>query len=226
MPAATPVVSDSITKQAIGAYGERAAEAELIRHGWLTANTNASMKNAADFDIVANKGKSIVKIRVKTCGPGADAFVFGGFHSGQPIESGNLDKADFTILVAMGHHRNDDVFYIVPTLIVRKRIKDYRREYLSKTRLDGDEKKDLGWWTLHLANFKERRKPSEPRPRRGMEGSIGRLVGARTRCLRGNGTAPTLAACDGSLSPLKHMPSLRSSQNAQLFHPKSLRHNS
>jgi hypothetical protein len=40
-----------LSNQAVGAFGERAVEAELLRHGWIPANVNATVKNAADFDI-------------------------------------------------------------------------------------------------------------------------------------------------------------------------------
>ena len=36
--------------QAVGAYGEKMVEAELLRRGWLPANVNATVKNAAEFD--------------------------------------------------------------------------------------------------------------------------------------------------------------------------------
>jgi hypothetical protein len=66
-----------LSAQAVGAFDEKAVEAELLRRGWIASNVNASIKNAADFDIFALKGARIVRIRVKTCGPGFDAFVFG-----------------------------------------------------------------------------------------------------------------------------------------------------
>jgi hypothetical protein len=40
-----------ITHQAAGAFGEKAVEAELLRHNWIPANINQTVKNAADFDI-------------------------------------------------------------------------------------------------------------------------------------------------------------------------------
>jgi hypothetical protein len=63
-----------IRTQAVGAYGEKAAEAELLRYGWMKANVNTSIKNAEDFDIFAHKGDRRLDIRVKTSGPGTNAF--------------------------------------------------------------------------------------------------------------------------------------------------------
>jgi hypothetical protein len=42
-----------MTPQAVGAYGEKVVEAALLRLGWIPSNVNASVKNAARFDIVA-----------------------------------------------------------------------------------------------------------------------------------------------------------------------------
>jgi hypothetical protein len=42
-----------MTPQQVGAYGEKMVEAALLRRGWIPSNVNASVKNAARFDIVA-----------------------------------------------------------------------------------------------------------------------------------------------------------------------------
>jgi hypothetical protein len=59
-----------ITAQAAGAFGEKAVEAELLRRNWIPANVNATVKNAAKFDIYALKGNRSVQIQVKTCQAG------------------------------------------------------------------------------------------------------------------------------------------------------------
>jgi len=68
-----------ITHQAAGAFGEKAVEAELLRHNWIPANVNQTVKNAAKFDIYAVKVDRSVQIRVKTCRPNMTAFLYGGF---------------------------------------------------------------------------------------------------------------------------------------------------
>ena len=66
-----------MSAQAVGAYGEKVVEAELLRLGWIPSNVNASVKNAARFDIVAQGPEGeIVPIRVKTCGPRQEKFQF------------------------------------------------------------------------------------------------------------------------------------------------------
>jgi|HubBroStandDraft_1064217.scaffolds.fasta_scaffold1331250_2 hypothetical protein len=85
-----------ITPQAVGAYGEKVVEAELLRDGWIASNVNASIRNAADFDIFALKDGRTVHLRVKTCGPKMDAFQF-GFPAEQMIATGNFGASDFTV---------------------------------------------------------------------------------------------------------------------------------
>jgi hypothetical protein len=65
-----------------GAFGEKAVEAELLRHNWIPANVNQTIKNAAKFDVYAVKGDRSVQICVKTCRPGMTAFLYGGFPAG------------------------------------------------------------------------------------------------------------------------------------------------
>jgi hypothetical protein len=48
-------MSIKISPQAVGAFGEHAVEVELLRHGWIPANVNATVKNAANYDIFARK---------------------------------------------------------------------------------------------------------------------------------------------------------------------------
>jgi hypothetical protein len=138
----------------IGAFGEKAVEAELLRHGWLPANVNSTVKNADDFDIFALKDGRTVRLRIKACSPGMNAFQFGGFQPGQPVEFKSLSKSDFTILVNMGRIRGEDSFYVIPTKIIRKQIDSYRTFYLNTAKRDGHARKDIGHWTLRLSPLK------------------------------------------------------------------------
>jgi hypothetical protein len=137
--------------QAVGAFGERAVEAELLRHGWIPANVNATVKNAANFDIFAVKGARTVHIQVKTCSGDIAAFQFGGFTPNRPVTSRGIGVQDFTILVCMGARRAGDQFYIVPTAVVRKEIRKRQCDYTKTPRRDGQNRKDTGHWTLRLS---------------------------------------------------------------------------
>lgn len=147
----------NITHQAVGAFGEKAAEAELLRHGWIPANVNATVKNAAKFDIYALKGNRTVHLRVKTCGPNVAGFQFGGLPSGGVATTDKISGSDFTILVRMGDQREKDQFYIVPTAVVQKEIALRKKDYLKSPKRDGSPRKDTGHWTLRLCERKDGR---------------------------------------------------------------------
>lgn len=153
-----------MTAQAVGAYGEKVVEAELLRRGWLPANVNASIKNAADFDIFAVKSERAVYLRVKTCGPSFSEFQFSA-KDPEKIATDGLSAADFTVLVQMGASRAEDNFYIVPTADVRKAIDARRKSWLAKSRRDGAPRKDIGMWVLRLQD----RRDGEDEPGYGLE---------------------------------------------------------
>jgi hypothetical protein len=139
-----------ITAQAAGAFGEKAVEAELLRRNWMPANINATVKNAARFDIYArNERDSQVQIRVKTCRPSMGAFLMGGFKPNQRITAARISDTDFTIIVRMGGTRANDQFYVVPTVVVWTEIGKRQREHKKKKKV-----KDIGMWRL---SFKERK---------------------------------------------------------------------
>lgn len=135
--------------QAVGAYGEKMVEAALLRLGWIPSNVNASVKNAARFDIVAQGPQGqLVPIRVKTCGPRQEAFQY-SFKPG-PVPMDDLFRPDFTVLVAMGENRTADRFYVMPTLVVRKALEDARKEYYAVRRKDGKPRVETDQITLWL----------------------------------------------------------------------------
>ena len=144
-----------MTPQAAGAFGEKAVEAELLRRNWIPANVNATVKNAAKFDIYAVKGNRSAQIQVKTCRPNMTAFLCSGFHPGEPITTKGVGATDFTIVVRMGNQRQDDQFYVVPTPVALKEIEKRRRAQKGG--------KDIGMYRLSFA-------PPQGRPRGSGEG--------------------------------------------------------
>ncbi|HKX10723.1 MAG TPA: hypothetical protein VJN67_21165 [Stellaceae bacterium] len=150
--------------QLVGAFGERTVEAELLRRGWLTSNVNASIKNAADYDIIAVKKARTIHLRIKTCGAGFKSFQFGGFRPGEEISVGTIPDSDYTVLVQMSTRRDDDSFWVVPTKVVRQQIRLHRLAYMKQPKRDGGLRKDIGHWTLHLDALQS----GEDRPARGL----------------------------------------------------------
>jgi hypothetical protein len=138
--------------QVVAAYGEKIVEAELLRNGWLPANVNATVSNAANFDIFAQKSDHIVPIQVKTCGPDKKEF---GLRFPPSREPG---PNDFTVLVKMGRNRETDQIFVMPTRELHEDIKKYRQAYLSV------ERRDIGMWILRLEeprrDVKDYRRPS------------------------------------------------------------------
>jgi hypothetical protein len=140
--AATPQVhmlSKQTYSQSVSAYGEKVVEAELLRNGWLPANVNETVSNAANFDIFAQKGDRVVPIQVKTCGPETDEFSFSRFppaHTPGPHE--------FTVLVKMGKRRETDQIFVIPTRELHQDIKTFRDASMAA------KIQDIGKWALKL----------------------------------------------------------------------------
>jgi hypothetical protein len=144
---------DRIHPQAVGAYGEKVVEAELLRRGWIPSNVNASVKNAAEYDILAQKEGRVLRLRVKTCGVGQRAFQF-NVRPGQEFIADTIKPGDFTILVSMGIKRDGDEFWVLPTRVLRERLRAAQIEFLGQPRWDGHPRKDTGQWTLWLDPLK------------------------------------------------------------------------
>jgi len=167
-PAMNTHEAKKITAQAAGAFGEKAVEAELLRHNWIPANVNQTIKNAAKFEIYAVKGDRSVQIRVKTCRPGMTAFLYGGFRPGIAITTADITHSDFTIIVRMGRRREDDRFYVVPTTVAWKEIGKRQREHREK------DVKDIGMWRLSFSDRKDGREEAGA----GIERKWGQYQGA------------------------------------------------
>jgi hypothetical protein len=125
--------------QFVGAYGEKVVEAELLANGWLPANVNATISNAANFDIFAQNGDQVVPIQVKACGPEQEWFSFPRFPPSR--EPGGRE---FTVLVKMGKRRETDQIFVIPTRELHKDILAFR-EASKNAGI-----KDIGMWTLRL----------------------------------------------------------------------------
>jgi hypothetical protein len=130
--------------QLVGACGEKIVEAELLRRGWLPANVNATVTNAARFDIFAQKGDHIVAIQVKSCGPTSRAFSFSRFPPAQQAGAN-----EFTVLVKIGETRQTDQVFVIPSHALHGDIEKFRSEALQSGT------KDIGMWDLHLSEAKK-----------------------------------------------------------------------
>jgi hypothetical protein len=155
-----------ITPQAAGAFGEKAVEAELLRRNWIPANVNATVNNAAKFDIYALKGNRSVQIQVKTCRPDMPAFLCGGFQPGKPITPKTVGPTDFTIVVRRGNQHAADRFYVVPTAVAYEEICERQSKQAERG------VKDIGMWRLSFAP----RKDGQPEAGRDIEKKWGKYL--------------------------------------------------
>ena len=153
----TKAVADRTNGQLVGAFGERAVEAELLRRGWMTANINASIRNVKDFDLFAvKKNARSLHIRVKTCSPKKDVQY--RMREGQEITTDDIGHTDFTVVVRMGSRRDEDRFYVVPTKVVFEALAEWRRTALAR-------QQDKGHWVLRWHELRS----GESRPNYGFE---------------------------------------------------------
>jgi hypothetical protein len=137
----------------VGAYGERLAEAELLRRGWIPSNANASIRNAAEFDIIAQKQHRAILLRITACRPKSRVFQF-STKKGTKFAVEELKSNDYTILVSMGVERKQDECYVVPTKTVRECLNAHIKEYLAKRKKTGEARIDNGQWALYLRPLK------------------------------------------------------------------------
>jgi len=144
---------DRTSGQLVGAFGERAVEAELLRRGWVTANINASIRNVKDFDLFAVKNTRSLHIRVKTCSPKKDIQY--SSRKGQEITTDDIAGTDFTVIVRMGEKRNQDRFYVVPSRVVLQALDEWRRAALTVGRPGSKgPQKDIGLWVLRWRDLR------------------------------------------------------------------------
>lgn len=94
-----------------GVSGELATALELTRRGWLVSFPFSAM---APFDLIASKGRKIVRIQVKACEPLTEKdrscrrYRFRTMRKGQVPYA--LNDFDFWVFVALEHQ----VFFVIP----------------------------------------------------------------------------------------------------------------
>jgi hypothetical protein len=77
------------------------------------------------------------------------AFIYGGFQPGKPISTADITASDFTIVVRMGERREDDRFYVMPTIVAWDEISKRQCEHKKRG------VKDIGMWRLSFSGRKD-----------------------------------------------------------------------
>ncbi len=134
-------MSVRISPQAAGALGEHAVEVELLRHGWILANVNATVR-CCDFDIFAVKDDKTVLLRVRARAPRTLAyFSSAGSSPTSRCRSQTSRKTISLVLVAISSDRARDEFYVMPSRVVREEIILRQKDYLAIAKKDGTQEK-------------------------------------------------------------------------------------
>ncbi len=110
----------------IGDAGEYAAISELLKQGIVAA---LASRNTPWFDILATKGERTVRIRVKTKTADYDGWQWNVRKDGAIF--GNLHtKGDFVVMVDLGAVSQPNRYFIVPTEIVDRWLKEDFEEWV------------------------------------------------------------------------------------------------
>ena len=111
--------------QVVGRLGELLVEQVLITRGWLVANFNASIRNAAIYDLCAVREQTVITVRVKARRADVSAFRWSVKKNG--VIFSNIRKSgDFVIAVSTG---DAPEFYVLPTHVVNRALKRNYRHY-------------------------------------------------------------------------------------------------
>ncbi len=104
----------------VGNAGEYYVMAELLKRGVIAA---LAPRNSPAFDILATKGDKTVRIRVKT-----KSEEYNGWHWMAKNDGSHFrdlyNKDDFIVLVNLTEETSRLEFFILPTIIVDKWLKD------------------------------------------------------------------------------------------------------
>ena len=147
---------EKVTQQELARLAELAVEQELTKKGWLVGNFNASIKNAAVYDVFAVKEQFKTTIRVK--GVRLDKnnegnLLYAVKKSGEVfLNLYKKDKTDISVIVLIKD--GDPVnYYIVPTYIIDNEIKTLHKKWMKTPKKDGKPHKDS---TLRQIRFNDK----------------------------------------------------------------------
>jgi len=143
----------------IGNAGEYYVVAELLKR-----NVIASLapRNAPSFDVLATRGERTVRIRVKTKSEENPGWHFVAKRDGSIFKDLN-NKNDFIVLVNLTRRTSDLAFYILPTVLVDRWLKEGFEQWLKTPGKKGQphnpenrvRKLDLVKYEAELAVFRD-----------------------------------------------------------------------
>lgn len=134
-----------VSQQELSRLAELAVEAELTKRGWLVGNFNASIKNAAVYDLFAVKNNFKTTLRVK--GVRLDKNLVGNLlyavkKNGEVfLNLHKKNQSDLSVIVGL-KDGDPENYYIVPTYIIDKELKNNHKLWLKTPKKDGTPHKD------------------------------------------------------------------------------------
>ena len=149
--------------QTTGRIGELSVELELTSRNWLVGNFNSNIQNAAVYDLFAVKKNNKKLVRVKSYSlfnDGSKKFDKGTIqYTSRKTGEIFLDllkenKDDYVILCGVRDGKVQE-YFILPTLIVDKTLKEANRVYHLTSKRDGTPKKKTSHRAIFLQESKD-----------------------------------------------------------------------
>ena len=134
----------SKTAQSVGRIGELSVELELTGRNWLEGNYNSNIQNAAVYDLFAVKKNTKRLLRVKSYSLWNNDFgtiQYNAKKNGEIfLDLDEKNKDDFVILCGVRESKVQE-YFIIPTQIVSKELKQSNEVYHKGKKRDGTKRK-------------------------------------------------------------------------------------
>lgn len=128
------------TIQSVGVIAESIVATQLLWHGWIPVNLNATMSNAPNVDILAIKGDKKIALQVKASGPTSKSML----QLGTPVDDcvfnlKNGPKADMVVFVRL-FSPHDYECYVVPLAEAEKAVRKIAKDWETTPMRDGTQR--------------------------------------------------------------------------------------
>ena len=148
----------SKTAQSVGRIGELSVELELTGRDWLVGNFNSNIQNAAVYDLFAVKKNKKRLLRVKSYSLWNNDFgtiQYNAKINGEIfLDLDEKNKDDFVILCGVREGKVQE-YFIIPTQIVSKELKQSNEVYHKGKKRDGTKRKITSHRALFLQESKD-----------------------------------------------------------------------
>ena len=144
--------------QSVGRIGELSVELELTGRNWLVGNFNSNIQNAAVYDLFAVKKNTKRLLRVKSYSLWNNDFgtiQYTAKKNGEIfLDLDEKNKDDFVILCGVREGKVKE-YFIIPTQVVSKELKQSNKVYHQGKKRDGTKRKITSHRALFLQESKD-----------------------------------------------------------------------